>query len=157
MPVASATEYNRNCTGCKSTRTENAMQTKSVSGVREITARDMDAARVCEILKRGLEERDAELAASVYADDVEFLIVNRNYPPSNPLLRKGRAAVLAMYQDICSREMMHKVTSVVVGPVGFAIRESCQYPDGGRVLGHVIAEMRDGKIVRQFNVDCWDE
>ena len=92
-----------------------------------------------------------------YAEDVEFIIVNRNYPPSNPLLRKGRAAVLAMYQDLCSREMMHKVTSIVVGPEGFAIRESCQYPDGARVLGHVIAEMRDGKIVRQFNVDCWDE
>jgi hypothetical protein len=118
---------------------------------------DTDAARVCETLKRGLEERDAALAASVYAEDVEFIIVNRNYPPSNPLLRKGRAAVLAMYEDICSREMMHKVTSIVVGPKGFAIRESCQYPDGARVLGHVIAEMRDGKIVRQFNVDCWDE
>ncbi len=100
-----------------------------------------DAAAVCETLKRGLE----------------VLIVNRKYPPSNPLLRKGRAAVLAMYRDICSREMMHKVTSIVVGPEGFAIRESCQYPDGGRVLGHMIAEMRDGKIVRQFNVDCWDE
>ena len=117
----------------------------------------VDAGAVCETLKRGLENRDAELAASVYADDVEFVIVNRNYPPSNPLLRKGRAAVLALYQDICSREMIHKVTSIVVGPEGFAIRESCQYPDGGRVLGHVIAEMRDGKIVRQFNVDCWDE
>jgi hypothetical protein len=130
------------------------MQAKSVAKADEFAP---DAAAVCETLKRGLEERDAELAASVYADDVEFLIVNRNYPPSNPLLRKGRAAVLAMYQDICSREMMHKVTSIVVGPEGFAIRESCQYPDGARVLGHMIAEMRDGKIVRQFNVDCWDE
>lgn len=130
------------------------MPAKSVAKSPEF---DTDAARVCETLKRGLEERDAALAASVYAEDVEFIIVNRNYPPSNPLLRKGRAAVLAMYQDICSREMMHKVTSIVVGPAGFAIRESCQYPDGARVLGHVIAEMRDGKIVRQFNVDCWDE
>ena len=130
------------------------MRAKAVAMPEDVAA---DAASVCEILKRGLEERDAELAASVYADNVEFLIVNRNYPPSNPLVRKGRAAVLAMYQDVCSREMMHKVTSIVVGPEGFAIRESCQYPDGGRVLGHVIAEMRDGKIVRQFNVDCWDE
>ena len=130
------------------------MQVKSVVVANESAT---DAAAVCEILKRGLEERDAELAASVYAEDVEFIIVNRNYPPSNPLLCKGRAAVLALYHDICSREMMHKVTSIVVGPEGFAIRESCQYPDGARVLGHVIAEMRDGKIVRQFNVDCWDE
>lgn len=130
------------------------MQVKAVAASNDDP---IDATRVCEILKRGLEERDAELAASVYADDVEFIIVNRNYPPSNPLLRKGRAAVLAMYKDICSREMTHKVTSIVVGPEGFAIRESCQYPDGGRVLGHVIVEMRGGKIVRQFNVDCWDE
>ena len=44
---------------------------------------------------------------------------------------------------------------VVVGPEGFAIRESCQYPDGGRVLGHVIAEMRDG-ICRGLDLSADD-
>jgi hypothetical protein len=53
--------------------------------------------------------------------------------------------------------MTHTVTATVIGENGFAIRESCMYADGGRVVGHVIAELRDGLIVRHFSVDCWDE
>jgi hypothetical protein len=117
----------------------------------------MTTAEVCETLKRGLIARDADLAGSVYADDVELVIVNRNYPPSQPLVRRGRAAALDLWKDICAREMTHSVTVTVVGENSFAIRESCMYADGGRVVGHVIAELRDGRIVRHFSVDCWDE
>ena len=115
------------------------------------------AQSVCETLKRAIEGRDAELAASLYADDAEMLIVNRNYPPSKPLVRKSREQVFALYKDVCSREMTHKITGSVVGEDGFALRESCLYPDGCRVLSQVIVELRDGKIARQFSVDCWDE
>lgn len=115
------------------------------------------AAAVCETLKRAIEGRDAELAASLYADDAELLIVNRNYPPSKPLVRKSRNQVFELYKDVCSREMTHKITGTIVGDDGFALRESCLYPDGCRVLSQVIVELRDGKIVRQFSVDCWDE
>ncbi len=114
-------------------------------------------ASVCETLKRAIEGRDAELAASLYADDAEILIVNRNYPPSKPLVRKSREQVLALYKDVCSREMTHKITGIVVGEDGFALRESCLYSDGCRVLRQAIVELRDGKIARQFSVDCWDE
>ena len=53
--------------------------------------------------------------------------------PAIPVAQGSRRRP-CMYQDICSREMMLKVTSIVVGAEGFAIRESCQYPDGARVL-----------------------
>lgn len=112
---------------------------------------------VCETLSRAIENRDADLAASMYADDCEMLIVNRNYPPSKPLIRKSRQQVLDLYKDVCSREMTHQVSETIVGDNGFALRESCLYPDGCRVISQVIVEMRDGKIARQFTVDCWDE
>ena len=38
----------------------------------------------------------------------------------------------------------------------FAIRESCAYAEGGRVVGHVIAELRDGRICCT-SASCWDE
>lgn len=114
-------------------------------------------AAVCETLKRALIGRDAELAASVYADDVELVIVNRNYPPSQPLILRGRSAALELWQDLCAKEMTHSVTATVIGEDSFAIRESCAYAEGGRVVGHVIAELRDGRIVRHLSVDCWDE
>lgn len=116
-----------------------------------------DTAQVCETLKRAIIGRDAQLAGSVYADDVELVIINRNYPPSQPLLRQGKAAALELWNDICSREMTHSITATVIGDNNFAIRESCMYADGGRVVGHVIAELRDGRIARHFSVDCWDE
>jgi hypothetical protein len=31
------------------------------------------------------------------------------------------------------------------------------YADGGRVVAHVIAELRDGRISQYFSVDSWDE
>ena len=115
------------------------------------------AAATCETLMRAILERNAELAASVYAEDAELVIVNRNYPPSQPLMRRGRSAALELWRDICAKEMTHSIPSVVVGEDGFAIRESCSYTNGGRVVGHVIAELRNGAIVRYLSVDCWDE
>jgi hypothetical protein len=133
-------------------------QVMSKPSAQQRLADEPDAASaVCATLKRAIEQRDAELAASVYSEDVEFLLVNRNYPPGNPLVRRGRAAVLELYRDICSREMTHNVSATVVGKDTFAMRESCLYPDGCRVMGQLIAELRDGKIVRQTNVDAWDE
>ncbi len=117
-----------------------------------------DAAQLaCETLKCALLGRDAELAGTVYADDVELVIVNRNYPPSKPLVLHGREAALDLWRDLCGREMTHSVTATVVGDGGFAIRESCSYADGARIVAHLIAELRDGLIVRHLSVDCWDE
>lgn len=117
----------------------------------------MQTAAVCEALKQALIGRDAVLAASLYADDVELVIVNRNYPPSQALVRRGRSAALELWQALCSKEMTHSVTATVVGQDSFAIREDCLFADGGRVVGHVIAELHDGRITRYLTVDCWDE
>lgn len=114
-------------------------------------------AEVCETLTRALVTRDAELAGSLYADDVELVVVNRNFPPSRPFIRRGQAAALQLWQDLCAKEMTHSVTARVIGETSFAIRESCIYAEGGRVVAHVIAELRDGRIMRQLSVDCWDE
>jgi ketosteroid isomerase-like protein len=115
------------------------------------------AAAICETLARALEERNAELAASLYADDAEFIVINRNFPPSNPLVCKGLAAILEFYDDIFSREMSHKMTRKVIGENSIAMSEACLYPDGCRVVSHGMADLQDSKIRRQVNVDCWDE
>ncbi len=124
---------------------------------REIDDPRKITARVCESLKQALLGRNAELAASLYAEDVELVIINRNFPPSQPFIRRGQAAALQLWQDLCSREMTHSVTATVIGDNNFAIRESCMYADGGRVVGHVIAELRGGRIAQYFSVDSWDE
>lgn len=119
--------------------------------------RALTTADICETLKRAILQRDAALAASVYAEDAELVIVNRNFPPSQPLVRHGRAEALKLWRDICSKEMTHSIPLTVIGVDNFAIREACAYVNGGRVVANVIAEVRDGLITRYFSVDCWDE
>lgn len=113
--------------------------------------------RVLESIREGYRVRDAALIASAYAEEVECTIVNRNHPPSNPLVLRGREALQRMLSEICAREMTHEVAATVTGEGTVAFRISCRYPDGCRVDGITVSTLRDGKVVREFSVDCWDE
>jgi hypothetical protein len=110
-----------------------------------------------ETIRAGYRSRDARKVLSAYADDVECTIVNRNNPPSKPLMLRGRDALKRMVDDLCSREMTHEISRVVVGRGAIAYRIECRYPDGCNVVGLYMAEVKDGRIVSEFSVDCWDE
>jgi len=110
-----------------------------------------------EVLRRAIEERDAITLASLYAEDAELRIVNRNSPPSASFVLRGRAAISDYYDDVCGRAMTHRIEREVVGEDNAAFNEECEYPDGTRVLCAATLDVRDGKIVRQTNVDAWDE
>jgi ketosteroid isomerase-like protein len=130
-----------------------------------VSTKDLSRARasgsaeeaVLEALRSGFRDRDAARVASVYADDVVSTIVNRNNPPSRPLVLRGRDAVTRMVEDLCSREMTHQISRVVVGDGSLAYRVECRYPDGCNVVGMYMATVEGGRIVKEFSVDCWDE
>jgi hypothetical protein len=69
---------------------------------------------------------------------------------------RGKEEIAAYLRDICGREMTHRVENEIVGENRMAFNEACEYPDGTRVLGAETLELR-GKIVRQVNVEAWDE
>lgn len=110
-----------------------------------------------EVLRRAIEGRDADTLAGLYAEDAEVITVNRNTTPSSPNVLRGKEAIGDYLRDVCSREMIHRVENEVVGEDRVAFQEACEYPDGTRVLGAETLEVRDGKIVRQVNVEAWDE
>lgn len=110
-----------------------------------------------EVLRRAIEGRDAETLISFYAEDAEFLTVNRNSTPSSPYVMRGKEEIGEYLREVGSREMTHKVENAVVGEDRIAFLEACEYPEGTRVLGAETLEVRDGKIVRQVNVEAWDE
>jgi nuclear transport factor 2 (NTF2) superfamily protein len=126
-------------------RKENAMATQAPGGL------DF------ETLRRAIEERDAETLVGFYAEDAEVHTVNRNTTPSSPQVLRGKEQISEYLRDVCSREMTHRVENEVVGENRIAFQEACEYPDGVRVLGAETLEVRDGKIVRQVNVEAWDE
>lgn len=110
-----------------------------------------------ETIRSGYRERDVAKVLSAYAEDIESTIVNRNNPPSRPLVLRGRPALRRMVEDICSREMTHGVRDMIVGDGSLAYRVECRYPDGCNVVGLYMATVKDRLIVREFSVDCWDE
>jgi len=53
--------------------------------------------------------------------------------------------------------MTHKIEQCVVQGDHLAYTESCQYPDGVRVLASSMVELRNGKIVDQTLLQEWDD
>ncbi|POX54480.1 hypothetical protein C3489_13505 [Streptomyces sp. Ru71] len=108
-------------------------------------------------LRRGIEGDTAETLLSLYADDAEIRLVNRNAQPSNPAVLHGRDEIREMLDDVYSRDMTHKLEQCVVQGDHAAYCESCQYPDGTRVLSESMITLRDGKISQQIMIEAWDE
>ncbi len=107
-------------------------------------------------LRRGIEDRDAEALLGLYADDAELVMVDADHGPSAPLVLRGREAIGAMLADVASRDMTHTLERVVVDDESLAYTEACRYADGMRVLCAAVAELADGKVVRQTCVQAWD-
>lgn len=108
-------------------------------------------------MRHGIETRDAAELTRLYADNAVMEIVDQTHPPSTPQRLQGRAEIGAFLKDICGREMSHKVTEAVADGGHLAFSERCEYPDGTRVLMSAFAELADGRIVHQTNIQAWDQ
>ena len=110
-----------------------------------------------EAMRRAVENLDADALVSLYADDAQLRIVNKNTTPSSPRELHGKEEITDYLRDVCGRAMTHHIENEVVGEDRVAFNEACEYPDGTKVLAATTLEVRDGKIVRQVNVEAWDE
>jgi hypothetical protein len=118
-----------------------------------VTAAERLACRYAE----AIEARDARLLGSLYHEDCEYVLINRNAPPSRPKILRGRPAVAAMWQEDCARDMAHRVEAIVADDDRIAWHLSCLYPDGTRVVAMGSAEIAGGLIRRETTIECWDE
>jgi ketosteroid isomerase-like protein len=107
-------------------------------------------------LKRALEQRDATAQLALYAEDAEVTLVDRINTPGTPRVLRGREEIRGWIEDICERDMTHRVEMQVVGDGGAAFTEACRYPDGTNVLCAAVLELRDGRIARELGVQAWD-
>ncbi|QIN83142.1 nuclear transport factor 2 family protein [Rubrobacter tropicus] len=110
-----------------------------------------------EEMRRAIEGLDAEALVALYADDAEMRTVNRYSTPSSPKVLRGKAEISEHLRDVCGRAMTHRVENEVVGEDRVAFNEACEYPDGTKVLCAATLEVRGGKVVKQTNVEAWDE
>ena len=110
-----------------------------------------------EVLRQGVEQLDAEVLIKLYADDAQMRIVNRYTTPSSPRELRGKEEITEYLRDVCGRAMTHHIENEVVGEDRVAFNEACEYPDGTRVFCAASLNVQDGKIVRQVNIEAWDE
>src|SRR4051812_20764614 len=85
-------------------------------------------------LTRALEHSQADILRELYTDQATMRIVDRDRPPSKPLVLTGREEIGEFWRDVCSRDMTHKVTNIIAGDDAVSFVEECLYPDGCRVL-----------------------
>ena len=109
-----------------------------------------------ETLRRAIEGQNAQTLLSLYADDAELRIVDRNTQPSHPKVMQGREQISEMLNDVYSRDMTHKLEQCVTQGDQVAFTESCEYPDGVKVLASSMVALRNGKIVDQTLLQEWD-
>lgn len=107
--------------------------------------------------RRAAEARDAAALLAMYTDDAEILMVDHEAQPKHPHELHGRAEISAFLDDLCGREMTHKLDHFVVGDGRAAYMETCVYPDGTEVLMTSVLDLRDGRIAKQSGVQAWDE
>jgi hypothetical protein len=68
-----------------------------------------------EVLRRALEQSEAETLLSLYADDAEIKTINRNATPSSPQVLSGKEEIGEILRDVCSRQMTHRIEDEVIG------------------------------------------
>lgn len=110
-----------------------------------------------EAMRQAIEQLDADLLLSLYADDAELKVVNKSSTPSSPREIRGKEEIAEYWRDVCGRAMTHRIEREVLGEERIAFNEECEYPDGTKVLASTTLEVREGKIVGQVNVEAWDE
>lgn len=108
-------------------------------------------------LKRAIEERDAAAQLALYAPDAEVRLVDRVTTPGRPRVLRGRDEIAGWIEDVCAREMTHRVDGEVAAGGRAAFAEACRYPDGTNVLCMTVLEVRDGLIASQLAIQAWDE
>jgi hypothetical protein len=108
-------------------------------------------------LKRAIEGRKASALSGLYADDAVVQVIDRDNPPSNPRSIEGRSAIAAYFEDVCGRDMTHRLEAGVATGNRLAFTQSCAYADGTKVFCSAMIDLKGGKIARQVVVQAWDQ
>lgn len=108
---------------------------------------------------KGAVESGWDLGAllPLYDQDAEYMTVDKNNPPSSPRVLKGRAAIGKYLQEAGSHGVVSRIDHAVPSDELVALTFNCRYPEGTRVLCNSMLELDDGLVIRQTDVQAWDE
>lgn len=107
-------------------------------------------------LRRGFEEWDIEGLLALLDDDVEQIQVDRDNPPSQPLVRRGKDVYRGMFEHCAAAGVKATVERGLAGPGRASATVTCEFPGGRKVVANSTYELRNGLIVREHTVACGD-
>lgn len=110
-----------------------------------------------EALRRAFESWDVDALLELYDDEVEVKQIDKETPPASPRILRGKPALAEFYRDVAGRGLETRVEDAIDAGSRLALALRCRYPSGECVYGHALLDVRDGKIVRQVDVQAWDE
>jgi ketosteroid isomerase-like protein len=116
------------------------------------TSRSLDL----ETLRRGYKQWDVEALLALYADDVELVQIDRDNPPSSPRVRRGKEVLRGMFEHCAAAGVEATVENAVACEERAAATVTCSFPGGRRVVANAVFELRDGRIVREHDVQAGD-
>ena len=104
-------------------------------------------------LKTAWNGGEASLLVGLYADEFEQTEIDDVTPPNAP-----RKRTKMEYLDIAERAMSNGVKmefyNFVPGDQRAAYSFVCHMPSGGKTVGNVIVELKDGMIVKETTIQA---
>ena len=107
--------------------------------------------------KEAFEGKDLDRWVPFYADDAEWTEYRHLSPPRAPNRMIGKQQIAEFLARVCGADFGVSVADEVVTADRVAFSVDCVFPDGNRIFEHVITHIEDGKIVRQVDVEAWDQ
>ncbi len=107
------------------------------------------------LLKRSFESWDLDQLLALYHEDCEQIEIDDVTPPSAPRTRT-KDELRQIYENGCRAGVRITAENPVVGDDRVACTFTCRFDDGRSVVANSIMDLRDGQIVRQFDVQARD-
>ena len=108
-----------------------------------------------DLLKRSFESWDLETLSELYHEDLEQIEMDEVTPPASPRVR-SKADLWQVFENGCRAGVKVSAENPVVGEDRLACTFTCAFDDGRRVVSNSIIDLRDGRIIRQFDVQARD-
>src|SRR5918911_2564778 len=104
-----------------------------------------------EAIRHAVEDLDAELLASLYAEDAQASFVGPGAPPSSPYEQSGKQEIMETHRRVFEEDIRQHIENEVIGKDRVAFTVPAVYTDGKQeTFAGFLALNEGGKEIRQM-------
>ena len=106
--------------------------------------------------RAAFEAGDVDRRLAFYAPHAEWIEYRHTTPPRSPHVMRGHEEIKHFLHGVIAAPITMAITNEVMDHRRAAFTLTIRFDDGRRVIENIILEHRDGKVVRQIDVEAWD-